>query len=97
MVVYCLCKWIFEDSFLRVSFTDSITNIEKDESIFKMMKNILYSNSIEFIKRDFKKKHIRFEKINEKQFRIDFMIFGDISLNFIKIKESISDLINFSN
>ena len=90
MSVYCLCRWIPSDSFLRVSFTNSILHVSQYENVFIVINNGSYDKAIEFFKSDFKKKSVRCEILEECPYRIDYMVSGDIALNFIKIKTSIN-------
>jgi len=91
-MIFCASNWIPEDSFLKISFTDSISYVEKNETIFRAIKNISFQNAINLIEKEFKRNHIRIEKLSETPFRIEFMISGDVTLNFIKVKIAVRDI-----
>lgn len=96
ITVYCTCKFEPSQLFLKVSFFEgdyynSILNHNNNE-LFMVINNIKFNDAINYIKREVKKQHIKADLLNESKNILEYKLFGDMSLNFDKIRRSIQYL-----
>lgn len=86
--VFCFCKWMPYESYLKVGFT-TVSRNEREHNTFVIIRSSSFEKFIENVERDFRKEHVKIEKLGFDENGCEYRIYGDVSLNFDKFKRCV--------